>query len=110
MGVERRVIKSGTGPKPQIGQKVTVHATGCFAETGKKFWSTKDPGNEAFSFNVGVGHVIRGWDEGLLQMQLQETACLELSADYAYGSQGFPAWGIPPNTPLSFEIELISIC
>ena len=49
---------------------VTVHATGVVKETGKRFWSTKDPGQQPFSYQAGVGQVIKGWDQGLLGMQI----------------------------------------
>ena len=52
------------------GATVTVHATGVIKETGKKFWSTKDPGQQPFTYQAGVGQVIKGWDQGLLGMQL----------------------------------------
>ncbi|KAL3814383.1 hypothetical protein ACJIZ3_015651 [Penstemon smallii] len=110
MGVEKEVLRTGTGPKPVTGQNVTVHCTG-FGKNGdlaKKFWSTKDPGQTPFSFRIGKGNVIKGWDEGVLGMQVGEVARLQCSPDYAYGPSGFPAWGIQPNSPLVFEIEVLS--
>uniref|UniRef100_A0A0F7GZ89 peptidylprolyl isomerase n=1 Tax=Hypseocharis bilobata TaxID=253189 RepID=A0A0F7GZ89_9ROSI len=110
MGVEREVIRPGTGPKPVAGQSVTVHCTG-YGKNGdlsQKFWSTKDPGQQTFTFQIGRGNVIKGWDEGVMQMQLGEVARLRCSPDYAYGAGGFPAWGIQPNSVLVFEIELLS--
>jgi len=107
MGVERHVKVAGNGPTPQRGQNVTVHCTGILTESNKKFWSTKD-NNEPFSFRVGLGQVIKGWDEGVMQMNIGETADLVMTGDYAYGAQGFPAWGIPPNAGLTFQIELLS--
>jgi len=74
----------------------------------KKFWSTRDT-NEPFSFNVGLGKVIRGWDEGMMSMKQGEKANLHMSADYGYGASGFPAWGIPANAPLMFEVEILKI-
>lgn len=62
MGFEKEILKVGTGPKPVKGQKVTVHCTG-YGKDGdlsKKFWSTKDPGQQPFSFNIGLGSVIKG--------------------------------------------------
>ncbi|KAK8529778.1 hypothetical protein V6N13_102677 [Hibiscus sabdariffa] len=107
MGVEKQVIRLGTGPKPTPGQTVTVHCTG-YGKNGnlsEKFWSTKDPGQQPFSFQIGKGSVIKGWDEGVLGMQVGEVARLRCSPDYAYGAGGFPAWGIQPNSVLDFEIE-----
>ncbi|VAI61036.1 unnamed protein product [Triticum turgidum subsp. durum] len=110
MGFEKEILKAGTGPKPVKGQKVTVHCTG-YGKDGdlsKKFWSTKDPGQQPFSFNIGLGSVIKGWDEGVMGMQLGEVARLTCTPDYAYGTGGFPAWGIQPNSVLIFEIEVLS--
>ncbi|CAI0373995.1 unnamed protein product [Linum tenue] len=111
MGFEKEIIRPGNGPKPSRGQKVTVHCTG-FGKNGdmsEKFWSTKDPGQQPFSFNIGKGSVIKGWDEGVMGMQVGEVARLRCSPDYAYGAAGFGAWGILPNSPLIFEIEVLSV-
>ncbi|KAJ7295692.1 hypothetical protein O6H91_Y170400, partial [Diphasiastrum complanatum] len=78
-------------------------------DLSQKFWSTKDPGQKPFQFKIGQGSVIRGWDEGVLGMQLGEIAQLRCSPDYAYGQSGFPAWGIQPNSVLVFEIEVLGI-
>eukprot|EP01104_Vermistella_antarctica_P018951 TRINITY_DN7213_c0_g1_i1.p2 TRINITY_DN7213_c0_g1~~TRINITY_DN7213_c0_g1_i1.p2 ORF type:complete len:119 (-),score=12.31 TRINITY_DN7213_c0_g1_i1:55-390(-) len=110
MGVSKEVIKENPGgASPQKGQEVTVHCTGVVQATGKKFWSTKDPGQKTFSFNIGLGNVIKGWDEGVMSMRVGDHAKLTCSPDYAYGASGFPAWGIPPNAVLIFEIELLSV-
>ena len=77
-------------------------------DLSKKFWSTKDPGQQPFSFNIGLGSVIKGWDEGVMTMQLGEVARIQCTPDYAYGAGGFPAWGIQPNSVLVFEIEVLS--
>ena len=88
---------------------MTVHATGIVKETDKKFWSTKDPGQQPFTYQAGVGGVITGWDQGLLGAALGETRKLDIPAPEGYGARGFPAWGIPPNGGLFFEIEVLSI-
>lgn len=106
MGVTRTIIRAGTGARPSIGNLVTVHCTGYLAEGKKKFWSTKDD-NKPFSFIVGVGQVIKGWDEGVIQMNAGETSELLVTGDYGYGARGFPAWGITPNATLLFEVELL---
>ncbi|MQM00735.1 hypothetical protein Taro_033478 [Colocasia esculenta] len=62
MGVEKQILRAGTGPKPAKGQNVTVHCTG-FGKGGdlsQKFWSTKDPGQKPFTFKIGQGSVIKG--------------------------------------------------
>ncbi|KAG2301087.1 hypothetical protein Bca52824_029738 [Brassica carinata] len=111
MGVEKQIIRPGTGPKPAPGQTVTVHCTG-FGKGGdlsQQFWSTKDACQKPFSFQIGKGAVIKGWDEGVIGMQIGEVARLRCSPDYAYGAGRFPAWGIQPNSVLDFEIEVLSV-
>eukprot|EP00897_Mesotaenium_endlicherianum_P006589 jgi/Mesen1/5959/ME000301S05090 len=110
MGIEKELLRPGNGPSPSRGQKVTVHCTGYGKDRdlSKKFWSTKDAGQQPFTFSVGLGQVIKGWDEGVMGMQLGEIARLTCSPDYAYGAGGFPAWGIQPNSTLIFEIEVLS--
>mmetsp|Transcript_20241 Transcript_20241/g.47409 ORF Transcript_20241/g.47409 Transcript_20241/m.47409 type:complete len:113 (+) Transcript_20241:293-631(+) len=110
MGVTKEIIRPGNGSTPSRGQEVTVHCTGYGKDRDltKKFWSTKDPGQAVFKFSVGMGKVIRGWDEGVIGMSQGEIARLTCTPDYAYGAGGFPAWGIMPNSTLVFEIELLS--
>jgi FKBP-type peptidyl-prolyl cis-trans isomerase len=105
------MIKAGDGSGLTVtkGNKVTVHATGIVEETMKKFWSTKDAGQQPFSYNAGVGGVITGWDQGCLGMELGESRKLRIPADEGYGANGFPAWGIPAGGTLLFEIEVLSI-
>ena len=69
-GTVFNILKEGSGPGVAAGANVTVHATGVVKETGKQFWSTKDPGQQPFSYQAGVGQVIKGWDQGLLGMKL----------------------------------------
>jgi len=107
MGVTVNTIKAGDGktfPKP--GQTVVVHYTGTL-ENGTKFDSSKDRG-KPFKFKIGQGQVIRGWDDGVAQMSLGQTANLKCTPDFAYGAQG--AGGvIPPNATLNFEVELLGL-
>jgi peptidylprolyl isomerase len=109
MGVQRIVKRAAAAgaAHPAKGQTVTVNCTGMLSEGRKKFWSTHDT-NTPFSFTIGQGQVIKGWDEGVMQMQQGEVSELVCSPDYAYGPGGFPAWGIPPNAELIFEVELLS--
>lgn len=103
---KKEVVKEGSGPAPSQGTRVTVHCTG-YDDEGRKFWSTKDPGQQPFAFEVGVGQVIRGWDKGVLSMKKGEVARLTCPPGDAYGAGGFPAWGIKPNATLTFEIEVL---
>jgi peptidylprolyl isomerase len=109
MGYTKTVIRAGNGVLPRRGQTVTVHCTGYGKDRdlSKKFWSTKDPGQEPFSFAVGLGQVIKGWDESVITMSVGEIAKISCTPDYAYGVGGFPAWGIQPDSPLDFEIEIL---
>ncbi|CAK4085794.1 unnamed protein product [Aphanomyces euteiches] len=111
MGVTKEILKEGNGVTPSKGAHVTVHCTGYGKDRdlSKKFWSTKDPGQQPFAFQVGLGQVIRGWDEGVLSMSLGEVAKLTCSPDYAYGARGFPTWGVQPDSVLIFEIEVLKI-
>lgn len=72
MGFKKEIIREGTGKAPTAGRQVTVHCTG-YGKNGDlnvPFWSTKDPGQKAFSFVIGQGQVIKGWDEGVMTMVL----------------------------------------
>eukprot|EP00930_Biecheleria_cincta_P043903 TRINITY_DN30124_c0_g1_i1.p1 TRINITY_DN30124_c0_g1~~TRINITY_DN30124_c0_g1_i1.p1 ORF type:complete len:141 (-),score=24.04 TRINITY_DN30124_c0_g1_i1:421-843(-) len=100
---------NGKGGKVTKGASVTVHATGSVEETGKKFWSTKDKGQKPFTYDAGVGAVIKGWDQGCLGMGVGEVRQLRIPSHEGYGERGFPAWGIPPKATLKFEIEVLSI-
>ena len=83
--------------------------TGVVQESGKKFWSTKDPGQQPFSYQAGVGQVIKGWDQGLLGMKLGEERQVVIPGHEGYGDNGFPAWGIPPGGTLDFTLEVLAI-
>mmetsp|Transcript_97953 Transcript_97953/g.193893 ORF Transcript_97953/g.193893 Transcript_97953/m.193893 type:complete len:119 (+) Transcript_97953:73-429(+) len=106
----KEILKEGDGgPGIAKGQKATVHALGVVQQTGKKFWSTRDPGQKPFSYEAGVGKVITGWDQGCLGMQVGESRKLVIPADEGYGANGFPAWGIPPGGILEFTLECLEI-
>ena len=111
MGFEKEILRVGNGAKPTRGKAVTVHCTGYGknGDMGVPFWSTKDPGQKVFTFTIGMGQVIKAWDEGVMTMQVGEIARIKATADYAYGSGGFPAWGIMPDSPLIFEIEVLEV-
>jgi peptidylprolyl isomerase len=105
-----QVLKPGSGgPKVRKGSNVVVHATGVVKESGNKFWSTKDPGQEPFAYQAGVGGVITGWDQGCLGMEVGEVRELLIPASEGYGSKGFPAWGIPPGGTLNFTLECVRL-
>src|ERR1700738_1420017 len=106
-------LKPGTGPAIKAGQTAVVHYTGwLYVEDapdhkGKKFDSSLDR-NDPFSFPVGGGQVIQGWDQGVAGMQAVGQRRLVIPAELGYGARG--AGGvIPPNATLLFDVELLSI-
>lgn len=105
--VRKQVLHPGVegGPTLEAGAKVVVHYVGTFPESGKEFDSSRRR-NAPFSFTLGEG-VIAGWSEGVATMARGEKSSFFLAPNKAYGEQGSPFGGIPPNAPLLFEIELL---
>lgn len=96
----------GTGVEATAGKRVTVHYTG-WLTSGTKFDSSKDRGNP-FSFGLGRGEVIAGWDKGVAGMKVGGTRKLTIPPQLGYGARG--AGGvIPPNATLVFEVELLNV-
>ncbi|KAB8281080.1 hypothetical protein B0I72DRAFT_133434 [Yarrowia lipolytica] len=107
MGVTVKQLQPGDGKTyPKKGDAVTIHYVGTL-ENGQKFDSSRDRG-EPFKTTIGVGDVIRGWDEGVPKLSLGERSVLTISGDYGYGERGFPGL-IPPNATLVFDVELLGI-
>lgn len=98
-----REVVVGNGPLSERGDTLTVHYVGALPD-GKVFDSSLDR-NTPFSFTLGMGQVIRGWDEGLVGMRVGGKRLLTISPEYGYGEQGVGA--IPPNSTLIFEVELL---
>ena len=104
MKIEKSV--SGTGAAAKAGNTVKVHYTGWLTD-GTKFDSSVDR-DEAFSFVLGAGQVIPGWDEAVATMCVGDKARLTIPPEKAYGRQGYPGI-IPPNATLIFEVELLAV-
>ena len=112
-GMQLEDTTPGTGAEAATGQRVRVHYTGWLYDPtaknsrGKKFDSSKDR-DQPFSFGLGGGEVIRGWDEGVLGMKVGGTRVLTIPPEMGYGARG--AGGvIPPNATLVFEVELLGV-
>nr|WP_306590381.1 FKBP-type peptidyl-prolyl cis-trans isomerase [Geothrix sp. 21YS21S-4] len=100
----------GTGPLPQRGQRCTVHYTGWLSDKGqrgKKFDSSVDRG-EPLVIPIGLGRVIKGWDEGLMSMKVGGKRTLHIPAALGYGARG-AGGDIPPNADLIFDVELLGV-
>ncbi|HSH14011.1 MAG TPA: FKBP-type peptidyl-prolyl cis-trans isomerase [Desulfurivibrionaceae bacterium] len=100
----------GNGPVADNGARIEVHYTGWLDEQGqpgKKFDSSKERG-KPFSFKLGGGQVIKGWDEGVAGMKAGGKRTLYIPAALGYGKRGAGAT-IPPNAALIFEVELLTV-
>jgi peptidylprolyl isomerase len=109
-GVQVTIIKEGSGDVAKSGDTVDMNYTGKLAD-GTVFDSNVDPkfGHvEPFSFTIGAGEVIQGWEVGVAGMKVGEKRTLIIAPEFAYGATG--AGGvIPPNATISFEVELLGI-
>ncbi|PFH61203.1 hypothetical protein XA68_18019 [Ophiocordyceps unilateralis] len=112
MGVTKTTHTAGNGAQPSNGDTVTIEYTGYLKDPSKpnnkgdKFDSSVGRGD--FVVKIGVGQVIKGWDEGVTKMKVGEKATLDISSDYGYGAKGFPGH-IPPNSDLIFDVELKNV-
>jgi peptidylprolyl isomerase len=105
-GLKYRDDVVGDGASPERGKRVTVHYTGRLTD-GKKFDSSVDRG-QPFAFTIGVGQVIKGWDEGVMSMKVGGKRQLTIPPDLGYGARG-AGGAIPPNATLVFDVELLSV-
>jgi peptidylprolyl isomerase len=106
-GLKIEDVKLGAGPRVTKGETIAVRYTG-WLPNGKVFDASALHGNQQFTFQVGAGQVIQGWDMGVLGMRLGGVRQLVIPAKLAYGKAGSPPT-IPPNTPLTFRIHLLAI-
>jgi peptidylprolyl isomerase len=104
-------VKAGTGAVAKPGQQVTVNYTGWLYEhgaKGKKFDSSLDHGTP-FTFGLGAGNVIPGWDKGVAGMKVGGKRTLIIPSDLGYGAAGTPDGTIPPGATLIFDVELLKV-
>ena len=106
-GLKYQDLKEGTGDPAKKGDTVEVHYTG-WLKNGTKFDSSLDR-KEPFSFKLGAGMVIKGWDEGVAGMKVGGKRKLIIPPNLGYGARGTPDGTIPPNAELTFEVELLKI-
>lgn len=106
-GLKIEDIKVGSGAAAKSGDTVTVHYTGTLTN-GKKFDSSKDHG-QPFTFHLGAGEVIKGWDQGVAGMKVGGVRKLTIPPDLAYGNRDVGGGLIPANSTLLFEVELLKI-
>jgi len=104
-GLKIEILKQGSGEEVKKNDVIAVHYTGRL-EDGTKFDSSLDRG-EPFTFTLGIGQVIKGWDLGVLGMKMGEKRQLTIPPELGYGAGGIGP--IPPNATLIFEVELLSI-
>jgi len=105
-GLQYWDIRVGTGEEAKSGDKVKVHYTGWFP-SGKKFDSSVDA-QQPYSFTLGQGAVIKGWDEGVAGMKVGGKRQLRIPPELAYGEQGYKSI-IPPNATLIFDVQLLAV-
>jgi len=106
-GLQYTDVTVGTGPSPKPGQEVTVHYVGTLTD-GRQFDSSRDSG-QPFTFPIGKGVVIKGWDEGVMTMRVGGRRKLVIPPELGYGQTGDPGGKIPGNSTLNFDVELLGI-
>ncbi len=110
-GLEYEIIQEGSGASPKPGSMVTVHYTGWLNKDGQPSGQPFDSSHnrrQPFNFQIGVGMVIQGWDEGVMTMKVGEKRRLYIPAELGYGKRG-AGNVIPANADLIFDVELISV-
>jgi FKBP-type peptidyl-prolyl cis-trans isomerase len=107
MSLQIEDLRPGAGTEACAGHTVTVHYVGTLTN-GTKFDSSRDRGNSGFTFQLGAGRVIAGWDQGVAGMKVGQLRKLTIPPELAYGAEGFGSV-IPPHSTLVFEVELLAV-
>ena len=109
-GLKYEILTEGTGATPTAGQKVSVHYTGWLDDNGQqgKEFDSSFKRNQPFSFTLGAGQVIKGWDEGVASMKVGEKRRLTIPSSLGYGARG-AGGAIPPFATLIFDVELLGV-
>ena len=109
-GLEYEILEEGSGVSPKLGDTVTVHYTGWLNNDGVRGsqFDSSFSRNEPFVFKIGIGRVIKGWDEGVMTMKIGERRRLFIPANLGYGARAVGSI-IPANSDLIFDVELIKI-
>eukprot|EP00511_Aplanochytrium_stocchinoi_P002463 CAMPEP_0204823200 /NCGR_PEP_ID=MMETSP1346-20131115/1294_1 /ASSEMBLY_ACC=CAM_ASM_000771 /TAXON_ID=215587 /ORGANISM="Aplanochytrium stocchinoi, Strain GSBS06" /LENGTH=120 /DNA_ID=CAMNT_0051949751 /DNA_START=87 /DNA_END=449 /DNA_ORIENTATION=+ len=114
----KEILEEGNGSTPKSNQRVTVSADLYLKKDMTGIWSTHKPtgflfsadkGPQPFEYTAGVGEVIKGWDDGVATMKLNEKARITIPWQYAYGANGHPGFQIPGKADLVFEIQVLKI-
>ena len=105
--LEENELVEGTGAEAKAGDQITVQYVGANYKTGKEFDASWDRG-EPFTFNLGAGEVIGGWDQGIVGMKVGGRRELVIPPELGYGPEGSPP-AIPPNETLIFIVDLLGV-
>ena len=105
-GLTYLITKKGTGRQPKTGETVVIHYTGTLTN-GVKFDSSRDR-EQVFAFKLGVGQVIKGWDEGVAKLRVGDQAIMVIPSTLGYGSRG-AGDAIPPDSTLIFIVEVVDV-
>lgn len=107
-GLQKTDLVVGTGAEAKAGDSVRVHYVGTLEKDGSQFDASRNHGDKGFTFELGAGRVIKGWDLGVAGMKVGGKRTLIIAPELGYGERGAGA-SIPPNATLKFEVELLEV-
>src|SRR5262245_29777093 len=106
-GLSYKFTKLGSGPKPEKGDLMIIHGIGSLTD-GKEFWNTRTD-NAPYEYSLGVDSVINGSSEGMQEVRGGDRIVITMKPELAYGERGRPTSGIPPNSTLVFDYEILAV-